>query len=254
MPNVKLFLTPYQFVKGDEVQTFFQTAQNGGDFVLSCVDGIFARRLQPGLDFLLEPLMQGVNQNWWRNMRTNDPEPYGTVRTVGMYNSSSEPSLAIDLDLVDQNHAVDLIRTAAQFGVKFNQFSVHVLFSLRGEAVQTALLQIQPEGKGQPATSYLATYRNVIRPQTILDEARALRINALTVDVSLHQLQYHYKNSDAGPESAKWNNLMNRLDGGEILNWDAMLFAIGSGPECTSRYNQWNVNGVHSTIRNRVNG
>ncbi len=244
MSNVKLFLTPYKKpAEGcdDDVQEFFRTAQRSGDFVMSCFEGVFARRLQTGLDFLLSSLTHGANQNWWRHMVTADTQPYEAVRTVGMYGGNREPSLVIDLDLVDQNHAVDLIRIAAQFGAHFDQEAVHVLFSTTDRAAETALLQIQPADKGRLATSHLATFRNSMLPQTILDEANAAGIYALTIDITHHQLQYHYKNADAVAEVEKWNTLMGRLAGGNVQTWTAILFPIGGRIDeyCTSRYDDW---------------
>jgi hypothetical protein len=245
VPNVKLFLTPYKNPADDgddDVRRFFRTAQRPGDFVTSCFDGVFAQRLLPGLRFLLNPLTHGANQGWWRHMITAATHPYEAVRTVGMYAGAREPSLVIDLDLVDLSHAVDLIRIAANFGAHFDQDAVHVLISQPDEATQAALLQIQqPAGRGRPATSHLANFRSAMLPQTILDEAKAADISALTIDISQHQLQYHYKNADAADEFSKWNNLMSRLVGANILTWNALLFPIGRAIDGfnTSRYDEW---------------
>lgn len=243
MANVKLFLTPYRYAQDDDVQRLFQSSENPGDYVVSCFEGVFANTLRPGLVFLQEKLRRGCEQGWWRHRNPHDPAGYDAVRTIGMYEGAREPSICIELNLVDHSRADELLKVASSFGTEFDQGAVHVLFSLRGfpslgqdpwfsEMIRT--------GKADPAISNLATYNNQLDPDNVLDNADACGITGLTIDISHLQILYHFRS--AGREAAenyRWNDLMGRLNGGRIEVWDALFFNIGRGSDCTSTYENW---------------
>ncbi len=244
MANVKILLTPYkQPAVDDDVQALFKQRCSTDYFIQQCFQ-TFGPHWEKGLKFLHEELAHGTEHKWWHQWKTRW-QGYEAVRTIGLYQRDREPSLCIDLNLILQSHASDLLVAASKFGKKFNQSSVHVLFSLKSKVAVKAWdgqnQYLKKNEKGQPAKAYLATFRETIPAQRILSTAKFAKIDALTIHIMGNQLQYHHPVS--AKESAKWSVMMEQLKDIPLLKpveaWDAVLFAIGSGTECKSQYDQW---------------
>jgi len=247
MANVKLCLTPYRFAEGDAVQTFFQEneANTGFEYTEGALE-LFRPTWQPGLDFWSSHLTQGQAQGWWRHIQApDDAFGYEAVRTLGLYESNKEPSICIDLDLVKLEQAVVLLRSAAEFGRTFNQSSVHVLFSLRQNLARNTwhtdaqLKKLSIKSKVNEV--HLATFGDEISGRTTLNAALSVGMSGLTTDITRHQtFFYHPQGLD---HTIKWNVLTKILRSHVALEyeetWDALLFAIGNGGECTSTYEDW---------------
>ena len=243
MSNVKLCLTPYVLSANDAIQSFFQNNEaNAGLEYTENAFSVFNPIWQPGLDFWTSSLPQGQAQGWWRHPGApNDTTGYEAVRTLGVYESNKEPSLCIDLDLLQHERAHSLLRSAASFGLQHSQTSVHALFSMRHNSVREAWRAEKLAARAKLNEVHLATFGGELSARTILNAALSVGMTGVTASIMRNQMFfYHPQGLD---HTAKWNMLVKILRSHAPLeyeeSWEALLFAIGDGEECTSKYTDW---------------
>lgn len=85
---------------------------------------------------------------------------------------------------------------------------------------------------------HLATFGGSIPGSTILNAAATAGIAGLTAHIFTHQVLHYHRNRNK--DFKNWNKLVSKLKNQADFEctetWDALLFAIGKGDECTCKY------------------
>lgn len=267
MARVKILLTPYKAVKIENGKDAIQKWLSETSDVEQDVN-FFAPIWQPGIDVLADRFSERLTTGTTLLSKFKN-STYDAVRTLGLYHGGGEPSLCVEIDLQDLKYAFDLLRVAAFFGRRFNQASVHVLFSLRETDVRNAwntdvILQALAK-RAVKKTVCLTSLRISLDRRVILKAANENNLPGLTTHLfGTQTFVYSYEHTKTAEQKnlRKFHRIADTLckksekavrkiardrllltepapRANKITSWDALLFAVGGGDECTSTYSDW---------------